>query len=130
MDSFENNIEENCLSFMEENSEFSGIILVKKNLTIIFKSSNLKSEFTDESIKSIIDKWNIHGSQIEIDNNRYIILKSDPYQFCAINIKTRTGICGSITKLGNYCLGVLTQGSNNSLIESSIVLNKWIWNQF
>jgi hypothetical protein len=129
MEAFENNIEGQFKLFKQDYSEFSGIILVKKDLDILYISTHLKSEFTDASTKNIINKWNLHENQFKINDDRYIILKSDPYQFCAINTKSRTGICGSITKLGNYCLGILTQGSNNSLIESSIVLNKWIWNQ-
>lgn len=124
-------LSKNFDEFQRKSQEFIDILVINENAEVLYRGSNVPRELDDYSIKKIYDNWINHkdlNDFFEINGVRYVILKRDKYQFCAINIAGGKGICGSITKIGNYCLGFLKQGSSNSLIVSSVVLNKWIWN--
>ena len=116
--------------FQRKSGEFIDILVINENAEVIYKGTKVPEDLDDYSIKKIYKNWVYHKDHndfFEINGVRYVILKRELFQFCAINIAGGKGICGSITKKGNYCLGFLKQGSSNSLIVSSVVLNKWIW---
>jgi hypothetical protein len=116
--------------FQRKSEEFIDILVIDGNAEVIYKGTKVPEDLDDYSIRKIYKNWvnhKDHNDFFEINGVRYVILKRELFQFCAINIAGGKGICGSITKKGNYCLGFLKQGSSNSLIVSSVVLNKWIW---
>ena len=123
-------LSKNFDKFQRKSEEFIDILVINENAEVIYKGPKVPGHLDDNSIKKIYKKWighDNHNDFFEIDGVRYVILKRELFQFCAINIAGGKGICGSITKKGNYCLGFLKQKSSNSLIVSSVVLNKWIW---
>ena len=123
-------LSKNFDEFQSKSEEFIDILVINENVEVIYKGPKVPEYLDDYSIEKIYRNWinhRDHDDFFEIDGVRYVILKRELFQFCAINIAGGKGICGSITKKGNYCLWFLKQGSSNSLIVSSVVLNKWIW---
>ena len=123
-------LSKNFNEFQSKSEEFLDILVFNENVEVLYKGLNVPRDLDDDSIRKIFKKWinhKDHNDFFEIHGVRFVILKRESFQFCAINIAGGKGICGSITKKGNYCLGFLKQGSSNSLIVSSVVLNKWIW---
>ncbi|MHA1729141.1 MAG: hypothetical protein ACTSWY_10460 [Promethearchaeota archaeon] len=113
--------------FQETNKEFHDLLIIKPNGMILFKTENIPEKMDKKSVLEIIKSWEKHKGFFNVLDIRYTILKSDPYQFCALNVKSGKSLCGSTTKSGYYAISFLTQGSNYSLLVASVIFNKWIW---
>ena len=119
------NIAEAYKIFKEGHDEFGDLLVIDKDAEILFKTDNIS--FDKSVCKIILDAWMEHQGSMIIDEIRYTILKSEPFQLAALKPGSGKSIVGSITKKGNYGIAFLTGGGANSLIVSSVLLNKWIW---
>ncbi len=78
-----------------------------------------------EEAKELLDAWLHTKPAVIVAGNRFPVLKWDPLQFAARNVKGAGSIVGSITKSKNYCI-VFYHGTGN-LIQTSIDFNRWVF---
>ena len=107
--------------------EFKDLMICSNLGEILFKTPAV--ELTVEECKKILDSWLNPQKEIVIREIRYSILKTDIYQYAALNPQLKKGIVGSMDKEYNYAIGFVDSESNpeNSLLISSIELNKLVW---
>lgn len=108
--------------------EFTDLVICSNLGAILFKTESLS--YTIEDFKQILDTWLHHKEELIFNDIRYSVLKSDVYQYAALNPPLKLGIVGSMDKEYNYAIGFVEAEKNpdNSLLISSIELNKLVWN--
>ncbi|MBN2154782.1 MAG: hypothetical protein JW776_01900 [Candidatus Lokiarchaeota archaeon] len=114
--------------FREKHYEFTGLIICSNQGDILFTTQSL--ELSSSDCQQIINSWLHSAEQLNLHEIRYTILKTDIYQFAALNPHLKKGIVGSMDREYNYAIGFVDTETNpeNSLLLSSIELNKLVWN--
>jgi hypothetical protein len=114
--------------FKETHFEFTHLIICSNQGDILFTTQS--TYLTRVDCQIILDTWLNQKSELYLHEIRYSILKTDIYQFAALNPALKRGIVGSMDKEYNYAIGLVDSNINpeNSLLISSIELNKLVWN--
>ena len=113
--------------FQEIHFEFIGVVICSNQGEILFQTDNI--DLKREQCKIILDSWLHKEEEVFLGENRYNILKTDIYQYAALNTHLKRGLVGSMDKEYNYAIGIVESEKNpeNSLLISSIELNKLVW---
>ena len=114
--------------FQSIHYEFTDLIICSNQGEILFCTPS--AQITQEDCKEILDTWLHQKNELIFRRERYSVLKSDIYQYAALNPSSKQGIVGSMDKEYNYAIGLVIAEKNpdNSLLISSIELNKLVWN--
>ena len=120
-------LSENFSIFKEKHFEFNDLVICSNQGEIQFSTESVT--MTQEECQQILDTWLHNKSELIFRDIRYSILKSDIYQYAALNPPLKLGIVGSMDKEYNYAIGFVEADKNpdNSLLISSIELNKLVW---
>jgi len=120
-------LSENFSIFKGKHFEFNDLVICSNQGEILFSTESVT--ITQEECQQILDTWLHNKSEIIFRDIRYSILKSDIYQYAALNPPLKLGIVGSMDKEYNYAIGFVEADKNpdNSLLISSIELNKLVW---
>jgi len=115
------------LQFQEIHFEFIGVVICSNQGEILFQTD--KVDFDSEQCKIILDSWLHKEEELFLGEVRYSILKTDIYQYAALNTQLKRGLVGSMDNEYNYAIGLVESEKNpeNSLLISSIELNKLVW---
>ncbi len=118
---------ENFNDFKKRHYEFNDLVICSNLGQVLFSTENIT--LTQEECRKILDTWLHNKSELFFKEIRYTILKSDIYQYAALNPPLKLGIVGSMDKEYNYAIGFVEADKNpeNSLLISSIELNKLVW---
>jgi hypothetical protein len=113
--------------FKKIHYEFTGLIICTNQGEILFNTEIIR--YNSEDCRNILDTWLHHKEELYFRDIRYSILKSDIYQYAALNPPLKLGIVGSMDREYNYAIGFVAadKNPNNSLLISSIELNKLVW---
>ena len=113
--------------FKKIHFEFTDLVICTNQGEILFGTQSTKH--TSEDCKTILDTWLHQKDELIVNDIRYSVLKTDIYQYAALNPPLKLGIVGSMDKEYNYAIGFVETDKNpeNSLLISSIELNKLVW---
>lgn len=114
--------------FKEIHYEFTDLVIFSNQGEILFCTHT--ANLTSEDCQKILDTWLHKKNELILREIRYSVLKTDIYQYAALNPQLKVGIVGSMDKEYNYAIGLVESDKNpeNSLLISSIELNKLVWN--
>jgi hypothetical protein len=114
-------------SLQNENpGSFELLVVISKAGEVLYSSQ--EGAVTPDQAKHILDVWSNNKAAVELGEIRYPVLKWDPLQFAAKNVGGKGSLVGSKTKAENYAVAKVSPGSPLSVIQASIVLNRWAWN--
>jgi hypothetical protein len=118
---------ENFINFKKKHFEFNDLVICSNQGEILFSTESVT--LSQEDCQRILDTWLHSKSELIFKDIRYSVLKSDIYQYAALNPPLKLGIVGSMDKEYNYAIGFVEADKNpeNSLLISSIELNKLVW---
>ena len=121
-------LHEKFQEFREKQFEFKGMVICSNLGEILFSTESMN--VSTEDCQTILDTWLHNKDELLLKEIRYTILKSDIYQYAALNPPLKLGIVGSMDREYNYAIGFVEAEKNpdNSLLISSIELNKLVWN--
>ncbi len=121
-------LHEKFQEFKLKHFEFKGMVICSNLGEILFYNGSVN--VSTEDCLTILDTWLHNRNDLILKEIRYSILKSDIYQYAALNPPLKLGIVGSIDRECNYAIGFVEAEKNpdNSLLLSSIELNKLVWN--
>ena len=113
--------------FKKIHFEFTKLVICSNQGEILFQTESVN--YTTEDCQQILDTWLHNKEELILREIRYTILKSDIYQYAALNPPLKRGVVGSMDKEYNYAIGLVDSDKNpeNSLLISSIELNKLVW---
>jgi hypothetical protein len=127
MRSMYEDLSEKFNDFKKIHYEFTELVICTNQGEVLFSTESVK--LSDEDCRNILDTWLHHKEELIMREIRYSILKTDIYQYAALNPVLKLGIVGSMDKEYNYAIGFVEAEKNpdNSLLISSIELNKLVW---
>jgi len=113
--------------FKEIHYEFNDLVVFSNQGEIFFQTES--ANLNPRDCQNILDSWLHHEKDVILHEIRYSILKTDIYQYAALNPSLKRGIVGSMDKEFNYAIGLVESERNpeNFLLLSSIELNKLVW---
>jgi len=114
--------------FKETHFEFTDLVICSNQGDVLFTTET--AHLTHEDCQIILDTWLHQKDELHLHEIRYSVLKTDIYQYAALNPPLKRGVVGSMDKEYNYAIGLVDSNINpeNSLLISSIELNKLVWN--
>jgi hypothetical protein len=110
--------------FQEKGPDFGNLMILSREGNLLW---SLDPDFTTEDqTKGLMDVWLNSKPAVELNGNRYPILKWDELQFAAKNTAGKGAIIGCVCKSKNFA--VVQYSGTGNLIGATVELNRWSWN--